>query len=150
MDNLIQESVKLQQLFLTDKIVNSVVSALWLRSMQHPLPTTIWKLIVCDEYVDFEKLHAGLDPLYNQNDNIRWLQGNYSIVKMDSISTKKKIVSETEWSQVYWAWSSGVTAVYPHRSKELEEYKAISSEILHLWANRPTVAIETDAAIWKN
>ncbi|PSS32219.1 hypothetical protein PHLCEN_2v2015, partial [Hermanssonia centrifuga] len=150
MDNLIQESVNLRRLFSTDKIVNSVVSVLRLRSMPDPLPTTIWKLIICDEYVDFEKLHAGLDPLYDQNNNIRRLQGDYSIVKMDSIFTKKKIVSETELSQVYQAWSSSVTAVYLHCSKELEEYKAIISEIFHLWANRPTVAIETNAAVQKN
>ncbi|PSR77919.1 hypothetical protein PHLCEN_2v7661, partial [Hermanssonia centrifuga] len=120
MDNLVQESVKLRQLFSTNKIVNSVVSMLRLRSMRDPLPTSIWKLIVRDEYVDFEKLHAGLDPSYDQNDDIKRLQGDYSIVKTDSISTKKKIVSETEWSRVYRAWCSGVTAVYPHRSKELE------------------------------
>ncbi len=150
MDTLLQESVKLRQLFSTDKIINSVVSTLRLRPMRDPLPSSVWKLIVRDEYVDFEKLHAGLDPSYDQNDDIKRLQGDYSIIKTDSISSKKKIVSETEWSRVFRAWSSGVTAVYPHRSKELEEYEVIISEIFHSWPSRPTVAIQTDSTVRKN
>lgn len=150
LDLHIQKTIDIRQAFVSEKYVNLVVQRLLLTQLRQPLPVSIWKDIVLDKYVNFEKLHATLDPSYDYNDDVKDFGGGYGLVKKEQYTARKKIVTEAEWTRVYRAWAARVTKVYPHRASELEAYESLISDIFHSAPAEPTLAIGTDLVMHCN
>ncbi|KAJ3764831.1 hypothetical protein FB446DRAFT_656076, partial [Lentinula raphanica] len=109
-----------------------------------PLPRTIWRLIIKDEYVSFEKLLAGIDPAYDHQDEGRDFGGGYTLVKTDHLSAKKPVVSESDWNRAFDAWKNGVLQAYPHCADELSNYGQGISNLFRNFAHDPSIPIRAD------
>ena len=66
------------------------------RKMQEPVAYSIWKLVILDKYVNFEKLYATLDPDYNPNDEAKDLNDNFTLLEKNSVSSKRPVLTEAE------------------------------------------------------
>ncbi|KAF8797569.1 hypothetical protein BYT27DRAFT_7125244 [Phlegmacium glaucopus] len=91
--------------------------------IREPIANSIWKLIILDKYVDFEKFYVTLDPGYNPNDEAKDLNEKFTLLERNSISSKRSIVTEAEWMRLYDAWVDAVLLFYPHRKAELSSYR---------------------------
>ncbi|KIM78765.1 hypothetical protein PILCRDRAFT_90510 [Piloderma croceum F 1598] len=78
--------------------VTQIIDKMQTRSHVTPLVCSIWRLVVLNQYVDFEKLFTSMDPGYNHNDEL------------------KEFYSEADWLCIFSAWESGVCELYPHHS----------------------------------
>ena len=71
------------------------------RKVQEPVANSIWRLVILDKYVDFEKLYATLDPSYNPNDEAKELNDKFTLLEKNSISSKRSVLTEAEWMRLY-------------------------------------------------
>ena len=101
------------------KAVDSVIDGMHGQEIEQPLPRSIWKYIIEDRYVDFEKLFAAMDPGYDPNDVPKDFRAGYALIKKEHASAKHPVRTESEWIRIYAAWKDGVTFLYPHRDSEL-------------------------------
>ena len=95
------------------------------RKMPEPIANSIWRLVILDKYVDFEKLFITLDPNYNPNDEAKEIGDSFTLLEKNSISSKRSVSSEAEWMRLYDIWFSGVLHFYPHRRTELTSYREL-------------------------
>ena len=95
------------------------------RKMPEPIANSIWKLIILDKYVDFEKLYVTLDPDYNPNDEAKDLGDTFTLLEKNSVSSKRSVITEAEWMRLYDVWVCGVLHFYPHRRSELSSYREL-------------------------
>jgi hypothetical protein len=95
------------------------------RRMPEPIANSIWKLIILDKYVDFEKLFVTLDPDYNPIDEAKDLGDTFSLLEKNSVSSKRSVLTEAEWMRLYDVWVCGVLHFYPHRRSELSSYREL-------------------------
>jgi hypothetical protein len=128
-DPHLNETRKLRQLFTTEKAVDVIVDVMQQQQLDEPIPCSIWRDIIQDWFVNFEKLYASMDLGYDHQDKLKDFLGGYAIVKKDQASTKRPIQTEAEWIRVFGAWTGGVNLVYPHRVSELQEYWKVVMEL---------------------
>lgn len=95
------------------------------RKMPEPIANSIWRLIILDKYVDFEKLYVTLDPDYNPNDEAKDLGDTFALLEKNSVSSKRSVLTEAEWMRLYDVWACGVLHFYPHRRGELSSYREL-------------------------
>lgn len=143
-DPHIQKTAKIRQSFVSDKFVNPVIDRLLLKYRRDPPSRAIWKDIILDKYVNFEKLYAALEPSFDHNDEIKDFGGGLGLVKTDQYNAKKKVGTESEWTRVYHSWAGAVKEVYAHRSDELDRYELLIREIFESERGDPGIAIRTD------
>src|ERR1700678_3635879 len=86
---------------------------------------SIWRLVILDKYVDFEKLYATLDPSYNPNDEAKELNDKFTLLEKNSISSKHSVLTEAEWMCLYDIWVGAVLHFYPHCKAELSSYREL-------------------------
>ncbi|KAF8806103.1 hypothetical protein BYT27DRAFT_7224460 [Phlegmacium glaucopus] len=90
-----------------------------------PIANSIWRLVILDKYVDFEKFFVTLEPGYNPNNEAKELNDRFTLLEKNSISSRCAIVSEAEWMCLYDAWVNAVLLFYPHRKVELSSYREV-------------------------
>jgi hypothetical protein len=90
-----------------------------------PLPRTIWRKILLDSFVDFEKLFAAMDKGYDHHNDPKDFGNGYALVKKDQAFSKRLLCTEADWTRVFGAWSAGVAFFFPHREAELCDYRTI-------------------------
>jgi hypothetical protein len=112
-----------------------------------PLPRTIWRKILLDHFVDFEKLFASMDKGYDHHDDPKDFGGGYALVKKDQAFSRRTLRSEADWTRVFGAWSGGVAFFFPHREVELREYRAIVMDLFRAAPANPLVAISFDVHV---
>jgi hypothetical protein len=140
----LEQTWKLRQTYATEKAMDAIVDLMQRQPIPEPLPRSIWKDIVLDKYVDFEKLHAGMDRGYDHDDEPKDFGSGYSIVKKDHYRAKKPVQSESDWIRVARCWKQGVELLYPHRKSELTTYMEIIDELFRAAPRSPSVAICID------
>ena len=140
----LEETWKLRQLYSTEKAVDAIIDLMQRQPMPDPLPRSIWKDIILDKYVDFEKLHASMDCGYDHDDVPKDFGGGYSIVRKDHFRAKKPVQTESEWARVARAWRHGVELLFPHRKNELTVYMEIIEELFRAAPQSPSIAICID------
>ncbi|KAF8797907.1 hypothetical protein BYT27DRAFT_7041215, partial [Phlegmacium glaucopus] len=113
------------------------------RKIREPIANSIWRLVILDKYVDFEKFYVTLDPGYNPNDEAKDLNDKFTLLKKNSISSRRAIVSEAEWMRLYDAWVEAVLLFYPHRKAELASYREIIINMFRATSS-PLPAIKYD------
>ena len=92
------------------------------RRMREPVANSIWRLVILDKYVDFEKLYATLDPGYNPHDDAKDLNDKFMLLEKNAVRSKRSVLTEAEWMRLYDIWVEAVLHFYPHRSVELSAY----------------------------
>lgn len=132
-----------------EKAIDNVIDGMRGQEIAQPLPRSIWKTIIEDRYVDFEKLFAGMDPNYDPNDESKDFGGGFALIKKDHASAKHPIHNESEWNRVFVAWKDGVTILYPHRESELRGYLKIVNDVFRAAPRDPFAAINFDAEVRK-
>lgn len=125
----IERTWKLRQSYATEKASDAIIDLMQRQPMPDPLPRSIWKDIILDKYVEFEKLFAGMDRGYDHDDEPKDFGGGYAIVKRDHFRARRPVQSESEWTRVARSWKHGVELLYPHRKAELDTYLEIIEEL---------------------
>jgi hypothetical protein len=143
-DPHIEETWKLRQAIGTDKTIDSLVNLMQVQPLADPIPRSIWRSVIQDHFVDFEKLFASMDKGYDHNDEPRDFGGGYALIKKEQASAKRSLRSESEWLRVFGAWSSAVVLVYRHRSSELQSYQRMVTDLFRAVPHDPSIAIAFD------
>ncbi|KDQ59561.1 hypothetical protein JAAARDRAFT_205592 [Jaapia argillacea MUCL 33604] len=146
-DEHIRETWKLRQHYSKDKILDGVVDLMQQLQLSEPIPRSLWRDIIQERYVNFEKLHASMDPGYDHRDEPKDFHGGFALVKKDQASAKKALTSEGHWIRVFGAWAVAVGTLYPHRIKELDVYRGIVMELFHASPANIQLAIRFDADV---
>ena len=58
---------KLRQLFAAEKAVDGIVDVMQQQQLEEPIPRSIWRDIIQDRFVNFEKLYASMDLGYDHH-----------------------------------------------------------------------------------
>ncbi|KAJ3773564.1 hypothetical protein FB446DRAFT_641380 [Lentinula raphanica] len=143
-DQHIDETLRTKKVYLKEQSLDALVDLFQSQPLVEPLPRSIWKLILKDEFVSFEKLLAGIDPSYDQQDEGKDFGAGYTLVKTDHLSAKKPVVSESDWNRAFDAWRNGVVQAYPHRKDELFNYGQGISNLFRNFAHDPSIPIRAD------
>ncbi|KAJ8085819.1 hypothetical protein PM082_004637 [Marasmius tenuissimus] len=112
-----------------------------------PVPHSVWKDILLDRYVNFDKLNHALQPRYNHSDEPKLELGDLVISDKSRIAARKPIGNVSDWNRVFGAWAEAVSAVYPHRRAELRAYHYLMSTFFRNHSSNPLVGIRLDDRI---
>ncbi|KAG6871150.1 hypothetical protein C0995_007748, partial [Termitomyces sp. Mi166 len=110
-----------------------------------PISRAMWKLIILDHYVNFEKLYATLEKGYDYQDKPKDFGSGFSLVKKDQATAKHAVCTESDWSRTFNAWLAGVLIFYPHQEEELRSYRNRIIDFCHSIPNGAQVAIRFNA-----
>jgi hypothetical protein len=131
-------------LFKSDSFRDSTITNAQLAPLNEPLPRSIWKKIVLEEFVDFTKLFASMDQGYNHYDEPEDFAAGFAIIKKNHLSAKRDVISEADWIRVFDAWKDGVLLIFPHRATELQGYRRFVMDIFRSTPLNPAAAIRFD------
>lgn len=144
-DPHIAKTWRLRGLFSSEGAANPIIDFAQQQNLEVPLPRSIWKDILFDKFVNFEKLHAAMELGYDHDDEPKQFIGDLAIVRKDHSSSKKPVRSESDWQRVFDAWSAGVSLLYPHRTEELSNYRKIIREYFrHLKDDAVSIRIDLE------
>jgi hypothetical protein len=144
-DAHISETLRLRRLFSADKACDELIDMLQGESIREPLPRGIWKDIILDRLVFFEKLLAALDCGFEWTDEPKEFTPGFIIAKKDSYTTKKPLRTEADWIRVFSSWEEAVVRLYPHRRLELVQYRNIVMDLFR--GADEALAIKFDADV---
>jgi len=129
-DPHLEDTWRLRALYTSTKdSIEPIINLMQIQPLDQPLPWSIWKLIIQDQYVNFEKLFAATDPGYNHHDDAKDFGNGYVLVKKDLATAKKPLCGEADWSRVFNAWRDGTLILYPHHREELQGYAKVVRDI---------------------
>ncbi len=83
-----------------EKVADRTISYLQLVHLDDPLPKVIWRDILADKFVSFEKLYAAIDSGFDHDDEAKDFAGGYVLLKKDQANARKPIESEAVLAQV--------------------------------------------------
>jgi len=88
-------------------------------------PDSQWNDVLLDRYVDFDKILTGYYALESDHRETQTIGGLDISINTGGSSGKpvKEICIYGEWTIAYARYTRAVLFVYPHRSRELEEYQ---------------------------
>ena len=124
-DPFLSETQKCKFAYASQKPFENLIIKAQGRKVQEPIANSIWKLIILDKYVDFEKLYATLDPDYNPNDEANDLNDKFTLLEKNSIGSKRSVLTEAEWMRLFDIWAGATLHFYPHRKAELTSYREL-------------------------
>ena len=87
-DAYLNETLKCKSAFANQKPFENLIIKAQGRRVLEPIANSIWKLVILDKYVDFEKLYATLDPGYNPNDEAKEINEKFTLLEKNSISSR--------------------------------------------------------------
>lgn len=144
-DPHLEATFKLRSAYVGKEVVDSIVDVLQLQSLVQPLPRSMWKTLLQDQYADFEKLFASMEPGYDQNDDPKDFGDGYALIKKDQVTAKKPLRTEADWIRVFSAWKTGVLLLFPHRQDELDGYERMVINIFRVSPHNPLGGIQFDS-----
>ena len=143
-DPILQQTFKLRSAFGAEKDVDGIVDLLQSQHILDPFARSLWRLIVQDRFVDFEKLYASIVGSSDVYDDGKEFAGGYLLVKKEGFAARRPLSNEADWTRVFEAWSSGVGLVYPHRIPELVAYRKLIIELFRAGSADPLFPIRVD------
>ena len=135
---------ELRERFSREKTADRTIAYLQLARLDDPLPKAIWRDVLADKYVNFEKLYAAIDSGFDHDDDAKDFAGGYVLLKKDQANARKPVETETDWTRVFDAWASAVKLVFRHRESEIDAYKRLILKIFRARRSEPHVAILID------
>ncbi|KAF9497383.1 hypothetical protein BDN71DRAFT_1364394, partial [Pleurotus eryngii] len=145
-DSHLEATWKLREAYATDKAIDSIIDLLQRQHMHEPIARSIWRDIIQDRYVNFEKLYVSILPGYDHHDEAKEFVSGYAIIKKDSVNVCHPLSDEADWIRVFGAWEAAVIMVYPHRKNELVSYHRYISDLFHAIPS-PLTTICLDAEV---
>ncbi|KAF8809378.1 hypothetical protein BYT27DRAFT_7047359, partial [Phlegmacium glaucopus] len=142
-DPYLKETQQYKTAYTNQKPFEHLIDKAQGRKIREPIANSIWKLVILDKYVDFEKLYATLDPSYNPNDEGRDLNDKFTLLEKNTVSSKRMVLTESEWMRLYDVWVDAVLHFYPHRKTELSSYRGLIVNMFRA-APSPLPAIRYD------
>jgi hypothetical protein len=142
-DPYLGETQKCKIAYSSQKPFENLIIKAQGRKMREPVANSIWRLVILDKYVDFEKLYATLEPGYNPNDEAKELSDKFTLVEKNSVSSKRSVLTEAEWMRLYDIWVDAVLHFYPHRRAEFGSYRELVINMFRATAS-PFPAIKYD------
>ncbi len=131
LDEHLHETWRIRKVFANDpKAVEATIDLLQVQKLRDPLPRALWKVVVLDQYLDFQRLHASFDKQYDRNEAAHDFFPGFSIVKKDGMPTRKAFTSEGEWIRLFSAYKAAVVLIFPHRQIELDNYEKVVVSII--------------------
>ncbi len=143
-DAHIAKTFEIRRSLSREKVADRTITYLQLARLDDPLPKAIWRDILADKFVNFEKLYAAIDSGFDHDDDTRDFAGGYVLLKKDQANARKSVDSEADWIRVYDAWAAGVKLVYRHRGDELDAFKRLILKIFRARRSEPHLAIQID------
>jgi hypothetical protein len=140
----LKKTREIRGLFKNETFRDSTITNAQLSPLINPLPRSIWKKILLEEFVDFAKLFASMEQGYDHNDEAEDFAAGFAIVKKNHLSAKRPVRTKAEWICVFSAWEAGVILIYPHRTAELQGYRRMVMDIFRATPSNPTAAINFD------
>ncbi|KAG6863771.1 hypothetical protein C0993_010398, partial [Termitomyces sp. T159_Od127] len=134
----------LQQEYAKEKVVNSLINLGQSQPFKEPISRAMWKLVILDQFVDFDKLYATFDRGYDHADEPKDFMGGFSLIRKDYASAKKPVRTEYDWIRTFDAWMATVVLFYPHHEEELAKYRNRIMDFCHTIPNGTPVAIQFD------
>ncbi|KAM5532491.1 hypothetical protein V8D89_013844, partial [Ganoderma adspersum] len=143
-DAHLTKTFEIRERFSREKTTDRTIAYLQLARLDDPLPKAIWRDVLANKYVNFEKLYAAIDSGFDHDDDAKDFAGGYVLLKKDQANARKPVESETDWTRVFDAWASVVKLVYRHRESEVDTYKHLILKIFRARRSEPHVAILID------
>ena len=144
-DPHLEDTWRLRTLYTSSKdTLEPIINLMQTQPLDQPLPRSIWKLIIQDQYVSFEKLLAATDVGYDHNDEAKDFGNGFALVKKDHTTAKKPLRGEADWTRIFNAWRDGTIMLYPHRREELQGYAKVVRDIFRASPSDPQNAIRFD------
>jgi hypothetical protein len=113
----------------TEQAWDALVKNSQLFALVEPLPCSIWKKIVQDDFVDFKQLYVSMERGYDHRDKLKTLVEGFAIVKKDQVMARRPVYSEAEWICVFSTLEAGVGLLFPHCVPELQSYWQVVMEL---------------------
>jgi hypothetical protein len=92
----LKKTQEIRVLFKSDSFCDLTITNAQLAPLNEPLPHSIWKKIVLEEFVDFTKLFASIDQGYNHYDELEDFAAGFAIINKNHLSAKHNVVSEAD------------------------------------------------------
>ncbi|KAG6887170.1 hypothetical protein C0992_000319 [Termitomyces sp. T32_za158] len=143
-DPHVAETWRLRQEYAKELALDPLIRLGQTQRLLEPISRAMWKLIILDHYVDFDKLYATLAKGYDQHDDPKDFAAGFSLVKKDVATAKRPVRSESDWMRVFDAWAEAVCVFYPHREHELSLYRAKIVDFCCNIPNGAAIAIQFD------
>ena len=83
-DPYLGETQKWKMVYASQKPFENLVIKAQGWKVLKPVANSIWRLVILDKYIDFEKLYATLDPGYNPNNEAKELNEQFTLLEMES------------------------------------------------------------------
>lgn len=145
LDEHLHKTWELCQAFSTDKAIEPIIDLMQSQQLQEPIPRSIWRKIIQDEFVDFERLYGSTDRNYSHKDDYKEFARGFVLARKEQIYSKKFIHTEADWSQMYSAWEVGVLSLYPHQQIKLQKYRLLVVDLFRATPHNTSIAICFDA-----
>ena len=113
-DGHLRKTWELRQAFSSEKAMDPIIDLMQSQPLQDPIPCSIWRKILRDEFVDFEQLYGSTNQNYSHQDDHEEFAGGFVLSRKEQVFSKKFICTEADWSRIYSAWEAGVILLYPH------------------------------------
>ncbi|KAG6893481.1 hypothetical protein C0992_009812 [Termitomyces sp. T32_za158] len=88
-DPYISETWRLRQEYAQELALDPLITLGQSLHVKDPISRAMWKLIILDHFVDFDKLYATLGQGYDQHDEAKDIAPGFSLVKKDVASAKR-------------------------------------------------------------
>lgn len=131
--------------YAKEKVVDSLIDLAQTHPLKDPISRAVWKLVILDCFVDFDKLYATFDKEYNHNDEPKDFVGGFSLIKKDYATAKRLVRTEADWIRTYDAWMVAVLLFYPHQHNELSKYRVRILDLCRSIQNGASIAIRFNA-----
>lgn len=86
----------LRDTYSHNKVIDALVHAMQCWSIVDLLPKALWKDIIQNKLVNFDKILDALNLGFRQEDELKDIGGNYQLVRKDYFSVKKSILTEID------------------------------------------------------
>jgi hypothetical protein len=144
LDEHLHQTWKLRQAYCSEKAMDPIVDLMQCQHLPDPIPRSIWRKIIQDDFVDFERLYGSTDRNCSHQDDQKEFAGDYVLTKKEQVSAKKPITSEAEWTRMFSTWEAAVVCLYPHRQQELQNYRITVVDLFRAIPHNASVAIQFD------
>ncbi|KIK68816.1 hypothetical protein GYMLUDRAFT_236716 [Collybiopsis luxurians FD-317 M1] len=139
----VQKTWELRALIAEESNLDPLLHSISAQSFVDPLPRSLLRLIIKDQFVDFEKVHAAVTQPSLVHDDSKDFRSEYKLVWKESEIRRLPLTTEVQWFQVFQAWLVPVLLVYPHYRNELLAYQTHITTYF-CTSSDPTVAIRMD------
>jgi hypothetical protein len=146
-DDHLQETFRLRRIFASDKALDPTIDLMQQQQLDVPIPRGLWKDIIQDRFINFEKLFASMDVGYDHSEVPKDFHAGFVLVKKDQLVAKKALKSDGDWMRVFSAWETAVGLIYTHRVDELQRYKKQVMDIFQSDSDNPLAGIRFDAEV---